>query len=285
MPSLVDILSLILLASIASAHTVSYRTINGMFLIKSVLQATITWFEPSWSTITTACGRKYPPQNDAYFAAVSVFSLSDQTSILNSNVCGSCIRLTSGPRSTLVTVVDVMMRSNANADDIDLSNAAFMALDENGSLDSGVIHGIQWDWADCNGGTPPPPPPPPPPAPAPSPPPPPPPSPSPEVPVPSPDPPAPAPVTEEVPPVPVPNPIPTQESTLDANPSTTDAEVSSTSITTVESQATSTIASSSSAAPIAKKAVASTTTATPTSEASGLFGSTAAFLIATFLFA
>ncbi|KAJ3075508.1 hypothetical protein HDU98_007881 [Podochytrium sp. JEL0797] len=92
-----------------------------------------------------------PPQDNTLFAAVSVFSLSDMTSIRNSNVCGKCIQLTTGLGSVVVNVVDVMLRSDASPNDLDLSTRAFSALE--GSLDAGVVAGVQWTWVDCGSGS------------------------------------------------------------------------------------------------------------------------------------
>ncbi|KAJ3032174.1 UNVERIFIED_CONTAM: hypothetical protein HDU68_000013 [Siphonaria sp. JEL0065] len=141
------VLILSLFASVAFAHT-----------------ATITWYADSWTPISNivACGPDNAPADTSRFAAVSVFSLSDQSSILNSgNTCGRCIRLNYKQSSTLVTVVDVMMRGDANADDLDLSTRAF--IDLLGSVDDGIVHGVNWDWANCNGASSPSPSPPPPP--------------------------------------------------------------------------------------------------------------------------
>ncbi|ORY52404.1 hypothetical protein BCR33DRAFT_761607 [Rhizoclosmatium globosum] len=110
----------------------------------------ITWYETDWSQIVTACTAANPPGNNLYFAAVSVYSLSDQSSILNTDRCGKCIKLWLNGASTLVTVVDVMMRWDANPDDIDLSTAAFS--DIVGDLDTGRVANVPWEWADCTTG-------------------------------------------------------------------------------------------------------------------------------------
>ncbi|KAJ3065000.1 hypothetical protein HDU98_011600 [Podochytrium sp. JEL0797] len=127
--------------------------------------AMITYFAPNWHNIVTACGKSYPPQDDTRFVALSVFSLSDQSSILASGDCGRCVRIHDVNRgtSTFATVVDVMMRHDAHPDDLDLSNQSFIDLE--GSLDAGVVRGLQWDFVDCNGGGAPVKPPPPPPKP------------------------------------------------------------------------------------------------------------------------
>ncbi|KAJ3064999.1 hypothetical protein HDU98_011599, partial [Podochytrium sp. JEL0797] len=111
----------------------------------------ITYYDPTWNTITTACGKSHPPASNTLFAAVSFKSLSDQSSIVASGTCGRCIRLQNvvNGGSTLVTVVDVMMRADAHPEDLDLSNQAF--IDVVGSLGPGVKYGVQWEWADCSG--------------------------------------------------------------------------------------------------------------------------------------
>ncbi|KAJ3072092.1 hypothetical protein HDU98_004324, partial [Podochytrium sp. JEL0797] len=91
-----------------------------------------------------------PPRDNSLFVAVSVFSLSDQTSILNSNVCGKCMELWSDTGSVVVTVVDVMMREDANSQDLDLSTAAFSAVVP-GGIDAGIGY-ANWNWVDCNTG-------------------------------------------------------------------------------------------------------------------------------------
>ncbi|KAJ3067414.1 hypothetical protein HDU98_009369, partial [Podochytrium sp. JEL0797] len=103
-----------------------------------------------------------PPQDDTRFVALSVFSLSDQTSIVASGDCGKCVLIRNLNRgtSTFATVVDVMMRHDAHPEDLDLSHQSFIDLE--GSLDAGIVRGLQWDFVDCNGGgnvQPPPPPP------------------------------------------------------------------------------------------------------------------------------
>ncbi|KAJ3066356.1 hypothetical protein HDU98_010363 [Podochytrium sp. JEL0797] len=110
----------------------------------------LTWFGSSWSDLTVACGKGYPPMDNSLFAAVSVYSLSDQSSILNSNVCGSCIKLYTDAGSVVVTVVDVMLRSDANSQDLDLSTAAFSDVVA-GGIDVGVSY-ANWDWVDCSSG-------------------------------------------------------------------------------------------------------------------------------------
>ncbi|KAJ3003735.1 UNVERIFIED_CONTAM: hypothetical protein HDU68_005531 [Siphonaria sp. JEL0065] len=47
---------------------------------------------------------------------------------------------------------DVMMRDTASPDDLDLSTKAFIAIDKDHTLDTGVIHGVQWWWTDCGSG-------------------------------------------------------------------------------------------------------------------------------------
>ncbi|TPX62708.1 hypothetical protein CcCBS67573_g08814 [Chytriomyces confervae] len=111
--------------------------------------AVITYFADNWSSISTACGSSFPPVNDALFAAVSFKSLSDQSAILNSNKCGTCIRLESSKGSVVVTVVDVMLREDANPEDLDLSTAAFDAV---ANIPEGIVPGIQYSFVDCQSG-------------------------------------------------------------------------------------------------------------------------------------
>ncbi|KAI8834264.1 hypothetical protein BJ741DRAFT_610497 [Chytriomyces cf. hyalinus JEL632] len=111
--------------------------------------AVITYFADNWSSISTACGSSFPPVNDALFAAVSFKSLSDQSAILNSNKCGTCIRLESSKGSVVVTVVDVMLREDANPEDLDLSTAAFDAV---ANIPQGIVPGIQYSFVDCQSG-------------------------------------------------------------------------------------------------------------------------------------
>ncbi|KAJ3238610.1 hypothetical protein HDU81_007530 [Chytriomyces hyalinus] len=108
--------------------------------------AVITYFAENWSSISTACGSSFPPVNDALFAAVSFKSLSDQSAILKSNKCGTCIRLESSKGSVVVTVVDVMLREDANPEDLDLSTAAFDAVAD---IAQGVVPGIEYSFVDC----------------------------------------------------------------------------------------------------------------------------------------
>ncbi|KAJ3239917.1 hypothetical protein HDU78_002575 [Chytriomyces hyalinus] len=111
--------------------------------------AVITYFADNWSSISTACGSSFPPVNDALFAAVSFKSLSDQSAILKSNKCGTCIRLESSKGSVVVTVVDVMLREDANPEDLDLSTAAFDAV---ANIPQGIVPGIQYSFVDCQSG-------------------------------------------------------------------------------------------------------------------------------------
>ncbi|KAJ3067413.1 hypothetical protein HDU98_009368 [Podochytrium sp. JEL0797] len=128
-------------------------TLLALASAASVMAASgeITFYDTTWNTIATACGKSHPPASNTLFAAVSFKSLSDQSSIVASGICGRCIRLqnVANGGSTLVTVVDVMMRADAQPDDLDLSNQAF--IDVVGSLGPGVQHGVQWEWADCSG--------------------------------------------------------------------------------------------------------------------------------------
>ncbi|KAI9351313.1 hypothetical protein BDR26DRAFT_850861, partial [Obelidium mucronatum] len=117
---------------------------------------TITWFEQSWSALYpspgTACTERYPPVNDNLFAALSFKFLSDTTSILNSNVCGKCIRMWKDDKSVVVTIVDVMMRDNASPEDVDLATSAFTVFADEAV---GVVRGVNWEFVDCvTGGTP-----------------------------------------------------------------------------------------------------------------------------------
>ncbi|KAI8828223.1 hypothetical protein BJ741DRAFT_627087 [Chytriomyces cf. hyalinus JEL632] len=111
--------------------------------------AVITYFADNWSSISTACSSSFPPVNDALFAAVSFKSLSDQSAILKSNKCGTCIRLESSKGSVVVTVVDVMLREDANPEDLDLSTAAFDAV---ANIPQGIVPGIQYSFVDCQSG-------------------------------------------------------------------------------------------------------------------------------------
>ncbi|KAJ3032176.1 UNVERIFIED_CONTAM: hypothetical protein HDU68_000015 [Siphonaria sp. JEL0065] len=114
---------------------------------------TITTFGSSWvafyPTPGTACGTNYPPANDALFAALSFKFLSDPSSILNSNLCGKCVKLWKEEQSVVVTIVDAMLRGNASRGDVDLSTSAFSVF---AKTDVGVVPDVNWQFIDCASG-------------------------------------------------------------------------------------------------------------------------------------
>ncbi|KAJ3017206.1 UNVERIFIED_CONTAM: hypothetical protein HDU68_011804 [Siphonaria sp. JEL0065] len=129
--------------------------ILALFALASFVSAysgRISWYDSDWNTIGSivACSEKYPPVNHRLFTAVSVFSLSDRSSGLNSGVCGRCIQVQGDNGSVMVTVVDVMMRDNARPQDLDLSTDAFIAVA--GNLTVGIVDQVQWFWVDCESG-------------------------------------------------------------------------------------------------------------------------------------
>ncbi|KAJ3008018.1 UNVERIFIED_CONTAM: hypothetical protein HDU68_003264, partial [Siphonaria sp. JEL0065] len=109
----------------------------------AITKGRISWYDTDWNTIGSivACSEKYPPVNNRLFTAVSVFSLSDPSSGL---------KVQGDKGSVMVTVVDVMMRSDASPQDLDLSTDAFIAVA--GNLDFGIANNVQWSWVDCNSG-------------------------------------------------------------------------------------------------------------------------------------
>ncbi|KAJ3266740.1 hypothetical protein HDU77_010847 [Chytriomyces hyalinus] len=127
--------------------------------------ATITWFGDSWQSPNgriildgqdiggTACGASVPPASATLYGAVSDRSLTDITSIVNSGLCGQCMRISSSKGSTIITIVDVMLNPDAQANDIDLSTGAFDVV---ANVADGKVSGIQWEWVACDGSSTPP---------------------------------------------------------------------------------------------------------------------------------
>ncbi|KAJ3235960.1 hypothetical protein HDU78_004903 [Chytriomyces hyalinus] len=127
--------------------------------------ATITWFGDSWQSPNgriildgqdiggTACGASVPPASATLYGAVSDKSLTDITSIVNSGLCGQCMRISSSKGSTIITIVDVMLNPDAQANDIDLSTGAFDVV---ANVADGKVSGIQWEWVACDGSSTPP---------------------------------------------------------------------------------------------------------------------------------
>ncbi|TPX62709.1 hypothetical protein CcCBS67573_g08815 [Chytriomyces confervae] len=127
--------------------------------------ATITWFGDSWQSPNgriildgqdiggTACGASVPPASATLYGAVSDKSLTDVTSIVNSGLCGQCMRISSSKGSTVITIVDVMLNPDAQANDIDLSTGAFDVV---ANVADGKVSGIQWEWVACDGSSTPP---------------------------------------------------------------------------------------------------------------------------------
>ncbi|TPX49533.1 hypothetical protein CcCBS67573_g10155 [Chytriomyces confervae] len=127
--------------------------------------ATITWFGDTWQSPNgriildgqdiggTACGAGVPPASATLYGAVSDKSLTDITSIVNSGLCGQCMRISSSKGSTIITIVDVMLNPDAQPNDIDLSTGAFDAV---ANVADGKVSGIQWEWVACDGSSTPP---------------------------------------------------------------------------------------------------------------------------------
>ncbi|KAI8828222.1 hypothetical protein BJ741DRAFT_429333 [Chytriomyces cf. hyalinus JEL632] len=127
--------------------------------------ATITWFGDTWQSPNgriildgqdiggTACGAGVPPASANLYGAVSDKSLTDITSIVNSGLCGQCMRISSSKGSTIITIVDVMLNPDAQPNDIDLSTGAFDAV---ANVADGKVSGIQWEWIACDGSSTPP---------------------------------------------------------------------------------------------------------------------------------
>ncbi|KAJ3289951.1 hypothetical protein HDU79_003662 [Rhizoclosmatium sp. JEL0117] len=111
--------------------------------------AEITWFADSYYTVGhMACmDGGYVPQDPYLFAAMSVYFLSDQSSIINSGQCGRCIRLTGDRGSVVVTVMDVMLNDAKSPYDLDLSLPAFQAVTAYDGLSR-----ADWDFVDCQTG-------------------------------------------------------------------------------------------------------------------------------------
>ncbi|KAJ3239918.1 hypothetical protein HDU78_002576 [Chytriomyces hyalinus] len=127
--------------------------------------ATITWFGDTWQSPNgriildgqdiggTACGAGVPPASANLYGAVSDRSLTDITSIVNSGLCGQCMRISSSKGSTIITIVDVMLNPDAQPNDIDLSTGAFDVV---ANVADGKVSGIQWEWVACDGSSTPP---------------------------------------------------------------------------------------------------------------------------------
>ncbi|ORY52405.1 hypothetical protein BCR33DRAFT_733133 [Rhizoclosmatium globosum] len=80
---------------------------------------------------------------------MSVYFLSDQTSIINSGQCGKCIRLTGDKGSVVVTVMDVMLNPDKSMYDVDLSLPAFQAITYSDGLGR-----ANWTFVNCSTGLP-----------------------------------------------------------------------------------------------------------------------------------
>ncbi|KAJ3238611.1 hypothetical protein HDU81_007531 [Chytriomyces hyalinus] len=127
--------------------------------------ATITFFGDTWQSPDgriilngqdvggTACGAGVPPASLNLFGAVSDKSLTDISSITNSGLCGQCMRISSSKGSTIITIVDVMLNADAQANDLDLSTGAFDAV---ANVADGKVSNIQWEWVACDGSSVPP---------------------------------------------------------------------------------------------------------------------------------
>ncbi|KAJ3400534.1 hypothetical protein HDU80_006863 [Chytriomyces hyalinus] len=116
----------------------------------STMAAKYTWYgeagSPGYGSASGACGRNYVADDFLYYAAFTVNGLPDKSSIVNSGYCGRCIRVTSDS-SAVVMITDVMMREDADPDDIDLSPTAFSSV-VSGGLGQGIAFG-SWSWTDC----------------------------------------------------------------------------------------------------------------------------------------
>ncbi|KAI8834265.1 hypothetical protein BJ741DRAFT_610500 [Chytriomyces cf. hyalinus JEL632] len=138
---------------------------SGSLFPSGSSSATITWFGDTWQSPNgriildgqdiggTACGAGVPPASANLYGAVSDKSLTDITSIVNSGLCGQCMRISSSKGSTIITIVDVMLNPDAQANDIDLSTGAFDVV---ANVADGKVSGIQWEWVACDGSSTPP---------------------------------------------------------------------------------------------------------------------------------
>ncbi|KAI8838295.1 hypothetical protein BJ741DRAFT_648235 [Chytriomyces cf. hyalinus JEL632] len=116
----------------------------------STMAAKYTWYgeagSPGYGSASGACGRNYVADDFLYYAAFTVNGLPDKSSIVNSGYCGRCLRV-SADSSAVVMITDVMMREDADPDDIDLSPTAFNSV-VSGGLGQGIAFG-SWSWTDC----------------------------------------------------------------------------------------------------------------------------------------
>ncbi|KAI8831032.1 hypothetical protein BJ741DRAFT_327370 [Chytriomyces cf. hyalinus JEL632] len=116
----------------------------------SSLAAKFTWYgeagSPGYGSASGACGRNFAADDFMYYAAFTVNGLPDKSSVVNSGYCGRCLQV-SAEGSAVVMITDVMMREDADVDDVDLSPTAFSAV-AGGGLGQGIAFG-SWSWADC----------------------------------------------------------------------------------------------------------------------------------------